>query len=174
MPPNFPTMFMLSFSLNRFCFLSAKFGLFSDLGQSWIWQYLSVFPGEGNGSLLQRSCLENPRDGRAWWAAVFGVTQSRTQLKRLSSSSSLCFYVSVEAWAFGATYFTFLLIFSSVQFSSVQSLSHVWLYDTPWITACQADSTFSLSNHFIYILYWCVLVNFCCPIFIFMSLFIYL
>ena len=33
-------------------------------------------------------CLENPRDGGAWWAAVYGVTQSRTQLKRLSSSSS--------------------------------------------------------------------------------------
>ena len=45
--------------------------------------------GEGNGNPLQRSCLENPRDGGAWWAAVYGVTQSRTQLKRLSSSSML-------------------------------------------------------------------------------------
>ena len=44
--------------------------------------------GEGNGSPLQCSCLENPRDGGAWWAAVYGVTQSRTRLKRLSSSSS--------------------------------------------------------------------------------------
>ena len=44
--------------------------------------------GEGNGNPLQCSCLENPRDDRAWWAAVYGVTQSRTQLKRLSSSSS--------------------------------------------------------------------------------------
>ena len=44
--------------------------------------------GEGNGNPLQCSCLENPRDGRAWWAAVYGVTQSRTQLKRISSSSS--------------------------------------------------------------------------------------
>ena len=43
---------------------------------------------EGNGNPLQRSCLENPRDGEAWWAAVYGVTQSRTRLKRLSSSSS--------------------------------------------------------------------------------------
>ena len=43
--------------------------------------------GEGNGNLLQCSCLENPRDGGAWWAAVYGVTQSRTRLKRLSSSS---------------------------------------------------------------------------------------
>ena len=44
--------------------------------------------GEGNGNPLQCSCLENPRDGEAWWIAVCGVAQSRTQLKRLSSSSS--------------------------------------------------------------------------------------
>ena len=44
--------------------------------------------GEGNGNPLQCSCLENPRDGEAWWAAISGVTQSRTRLKRLSSSSS--------------------------------------------------------------------------------------
>ena len=44
--------------------------------------------GEGNGNPLQCSCLENPRDGGAWWAAVYGVGQSRTRLKRLSSSSS--------------------------------------------------------------------------------------
>ena len=44
--------------------------------------------GEGNGSPLQCSCLENPRDGGAWWAAVYGVSQSRTRLNRLSSSSS--------------------------------------------------------------------------------------
>ena len=45
--------------------------------------------GEGNGNLLQVSCLENPRDGGAWWAAVYGVAQSRTRLKGLSSSSSI-------------------------------------------------------------------------------------
>ena len=44
--------------------------------------------GEGNGNPLQCSCLENPRDRGAWWAAVYGVTQSRTWLKWLSSSSS--------------------------------------------------------------------------------------
>ena len=44
--------------------------------------------GGGNGNPLQCSCLENPRDGGAWWAAVYGVAQSRTRLKRLSSSSS--------------------------------------------------------------------------------------
>ena len=43
--------------------------------------------GEGNGNPLQCSCLENPRDGEAWWAAVYGVAQSQTRLKRLSSSS---------------------------------------------------------------------------------------
>ena len=44
--------------------------------------------GEGNGTPLQCSCLENPRDRGAWWAAVYGVAQSRTRLKRLSSSST--------------------------------------------------------------------------------------
>ena len=44
--------------------------------------------GGGNGNPLQCSCLENPRDGGAWWAAIYGVAQSRTRLKWLSSSSS--------------------------------------------------------------------------------------
>ena len=48
--------------------------------------------GEGNGNTLQCSCLENPRDGGAWWAVIYGVPQSRTRLKRLSSSSSIAFY----------------------------------------------------------------------------------
>ena len=51
--------------------------------------------GEGNGNPLQCSCLENPRDGGAWWAAVYGVAQSRTQLKRFSSSSSIYIYMSI-------------------------------------------------------------------------------
>ena len=48
--------------------------------------------GEGNGNPLQCSCLENPRDRAAWWAAIYGVAQSWTRLKRLSSSSSM-FYL---------------------------------------------------------------------------------
>ena len=51
---------------------------------------LSLFTlctGEGNGNPLQCSCLENPRDRGAWWAAIYRVAQSRTRLKRLSSSS---------------------------------------------------------------------------------------
>ena len=50
--------------------------------------------GEGNGNPLQCSCLENPRDGGAWLAAVYGVAQSRTRLKRLSSSSSIASLVA--------------------------------------------------------------------------------
>ena len=60
------------------------------VGHDWATS-LSLFTscfGEGNGNPLQCSCLENPRDGGAWGAAVYGVAQSRTQLKRLSSSSS--------------------------------------------------------------------------------------
>ena len=47
---------------------------------------VALLLGEGNGNPLQYSCLENPMDGGAWWAAVYGVAQSRTRLKRLSSS----------------------------------------------------------------------------------------
>ena len=57
---------------------------------------LSCF-GEGNGNPLQCSCLENPRDGGAGWAAVYGVAQSRTRLKRLSSSSSRALHSSSSA-----------------------------------------------------------------------------
>ena len=44
---------------------------------------------KGNGNPLQCSCLENPRDQGAWWAALYGVAQSQTRLKRLRSSSSV-------------------------------------------------------------------------------------
>ena len=54
--------------------------------------------GEGNGNPLQCFCLENPRDGGAWWAAVYGVTQSRTRLKWLSSSMFNWALVSLGRW----------------------------------------------------------------------------
>ena len=56
--------------------------------------------GEGNGNPLQCSCLENPRDGGAWWAAVYGVAQSRTRLKWLSSSSRWIFISKVMSLIF--------------------------------------------------------------------------
>ena len=54
--------------------------------------------GEGNSNPQQCSCLENPRDGGAWWAAIDGVTQSWTRLKRLSSSSSSSLEMHLELW----------------------------------------------------------------------------
>ena len=66
------------------------------VGNNWATS-LSLFLsciGEGNGNPLQCSCLENPRDGGAWWAAVYGVAQSQTRLKWLSSSSRLYSLVS--------------------------------------------------------------------------------
>ena len=60
----------------------------SDKTQRLHFQFSLSCIREGNGNPLQCSCLENPRDGGACWAAVYGVTQSRTRLKQLSSSSS--------------------------------------------------------------------------------------
>ena len=56
-------------------------------GRNWATSLSLSCIGEGNGNPLQCSCLENPRDGGVWWAAVYGIAQSRTWLKRLSSSS---------------------------------------------------------------------------------------
>ena len=61
------------------------------VGHDWATSLSLSCIGEGNGNPLQYSCLENPRDGRAWWAAIYGVSQSQTQLKRLSSSSTLLY-----------------------------------------------------------------------------------
>ena len=58
------------------------------VGHDWAASLSLLYIGEGNGNPLQCSCLENPRDRGASWAAVYGVAQSRTRLKRLSSSSS--------------------------------------------------------------------------------------
>ena len=76
--------------------------------------------GEGNGNPLQRFCLESPRDGGAWWAAVSGVAQSWTRLKRRGRGGS-----------------------SSV--AVVQSLSCVWLSAAPWTAAHQAPLSFTIS-----------------------------
>ena len=54
---------------------------------------------EDGGSPLKCSCLENPRDGGAWWAAVYGVAQSRTRLKRLSSSMCDMYCITYNEWA---------------------------------------------------------------------------
>ena len=66
----------------------SPWGRYESDTTEWLHFYFSLScTGEGNGNPLQCSCLENPRDRGAWWAAVYGVAQSRTRLKRLSSSS---------------------------------------------------------------------------------------
>ena len=67
--------------------------------------------GEGNGNPLQCSCLENPRESRAWWAAVCGVAQTRTRLKWLSSNSTLLRHFFRSEFSFSQL--SFLLICSS-------------------------------------------------------------
>ena len=66
--------------------------------------------GEGNGNPLQYFCLENPRDRGAWWAAVYGVAQSRIRLKRLSSSSS-----SSSSRVYSHIFWHYLMTFQSLQ-----------------------------------------------------------
>ena len=162
--------------------------------------------GERNGNPLQCSCLENPRDGGAWWAAVYGVAQSRTRLKRLSSSTLLYMVEGYTyrtqkprktLWAGGGRFTQhsqppkrfhtenlvtwnsqwslqsgtlrastshgfrrcpiycdlFLIPLSYLRpyralstFSSVQSLSRVQLFSTPWTAACQASLSITNSQ----------------------------
>ena len=61
--------------------------------ETWVWSCVRKITWKGDGYLLQYSCLENPRDGGAWWAAVYEVAQSPTWLTWLSSSSSSSKYV---------------------------------------------------------------------------------
>ena len=67
----------------------------SDTAERLHFHFLLSCFGEGNGNPPQCSCLENPRNGGAWWAAIYGVTQSWTRLKQLSSSSSRRSYVFI-------------------------------------------------------------------------------
>ena len=59
------------------------------VGHDWATSLSLSCIGEGNGNPLQYSCLENPRDGGAWWAAVYGVAQSRTRLKWLAAAAAM-------------------------------------------------------------------------------------
>jgi len=83
--------------------------------------------GEGNGNPLQWSCLENPRDGGAWWAAVYGVAQSRTRLKRLSSSSSSAL-VGIKYGGDTAAWITGTLAMPDMQGSWRPLLQEIWHY----------------------------------------------
>jgi len=110
----------------------------SDMTERLHFYFSLSYIGEGNGNPFQCSCLKNPRDGRAWWAAIYGVAQSRTQLTRLSSSSSSS-SITLLVFIYLRTRSLYLL----AQFSSAQSLSHVQLFATPWTTA---QASLSITN----------------------------
>ena len=81
--------------------------------------------GEGNGSALQCSCLKNPRDGGAWWAAVSGVIQSWTRLKRLSSSSSYQGNAGLIEWVKMCCSLFLIFFWKSLREIGVSSLN-IW------------------------------------------------
>ena len=64
----------------------------SDTTEQLYFHFSLSYIGEENGNPVRCSCLENPRDGGAWWASIYGIAQSRTRLKQLSSSSSTLIY----------------------------------------------------------------------------------
>ena len=94
--------------------------------------------GEENGSPLQCSCLENPRDGGAWWAAVYGVTQSRTRLKWLSSSSSSATMKPLIALAFPCLFPLSTRWTDISRVCIVQTLTSSTLSTESWICLPQA------------------------------------
>ena len=93
--------------------------------------------GEGNGNPLQCSCLENLRDGAAWWAAVYGVTQSRTRLKRLRSSSSNCIRFITKQEVFFLFLFYIPLLIKKMFFAFTEHYGASWLLasSTPTLEA---------------------------------------
>ena len=95
--------------------------------------------GEGNGNRLQCSCLENPRDRGAWWAAVYGVTQSRTRLKWFSSSSSSSSVLPVGKWEANPS-------------SLLHPALHPCISDTPYC------NSWLLSSQLVLNLYVCICV----------------
>ena len=95
----------------------------SDMTERLHFHFSLSWIGEGNGIPLQCSCMENPRDGGAWWAAVSGVAQSRTWLKQLSSSSSI-----------GSKWLT--LNWEAIMFQK-QSLAFLLLHDFFYVFICK-------------------------------------
>ena len=102
-----------------------------------LWLYF----GEGNGNPLQCSCLENPMDREAWQAAVRGIAQSRTRLKRLGGGGGgyiLALNVTAQKFLkqFKAVFFSFTIFCSSIFLFIPIGLANPWLYENP-ITVIQ-------------------------------------
>ena len=115
--------------------------------------------GEGNGNPLQCSCLENPRDSRAWWASVYGVAQSRTQLTRLSSSAGDAVLIPGSGRSPGGRHATHSSILarkilwtkkpSGLQSMGSQRVRHEW---SDW---ARRSLIFLLLDWFLYVLCFC-------------------
>ena len=81
-PPNSSSIERIFINLCCFfSFLVRPTGSLANAGDSGLIPGLERSPGEGNGNLLQQSCLGNPMDGGTWWATVHGVTKSRMQMR---------------------------------------------------------------------------------------------
>src|SRR5574341_1381545 len=94
--------------------------------------------GEGNGNLLQCSCLESPRDRGAWWAAVYGVTQSWTRLKQLSSSRTSRTwkqprYPLTDEWIKKLWYIYTMEYYSAIKRNTFESVLMRWMNLEPVI-----------------------------------------
>ena len=111
----------------------------SDTTEQLHFHFSLSFIGEGNDNPLQCSGLENPRDSGAWWAAVYGVAQSRTRLKRLSNSSSppsnFFFFLFFFSWRepHPCFYFYFSFIFISWRLVTLQYCSG-FCHTLTWIS----------------------------------------
>ena len=95
--------------------------------------------GEGNGNPLQCSCLENARDRTAWWAAVYGAAQSRTRLKRLSSSSRS--YLQIKRmYSYKTIYFCFhpwnFCWYSNLLMNVMNTYTHIYEYTYVCVCVC--------------------------------------
>ena len=104
-------------------------------------------PGVGNGNRLHHSCLENPIDRGAWWTIVHGVAKSWAQLSdwHLSTDTPLNSERPPHITGTYSPLFLPLHLDSISLFVVVQSISHVWLFATPWATACQISLSFTIS-----------------------------
>ena len=116
----------------------------------WVWNgncwVLRMRFGEGSSTPLQYSCLENPMDGGAWWAAVYGVAQSRTWLKRLSSSSSSHSVVSNSLQPQGLQHARLCCPSQSPRAYSNSCLSSQWCHPTIWSLSSHSPA-FNLNQH---------------------------
>ena len=121
------------------------------VGHNWVTSLSCT--GEGNGNPLQCSCLENPGDGEAWWAAVYGVSQSWTRLKRFSSSRWVGWEQELEGGPRGRSLHTVIHFIVEQKPTHhckatihAQFLSCVRLFETPWTVAHQAPLSMEFSR----------------------------